>query len=504
MADRFQPVYPVAGNAGLLSMLDCLTNSGPLPADAEAFENALACAPENPHGPLGTRFTRDRPIYVVRAPARLDCMGGIADYSGSLVCEMTLDRAVLMGIQARDDRKVVIHSAGVDALGLSPDVTLALDDLAPGTDNVDYDTVKRGLSKTPESTWAAYVAGAFSVLNGEGYVDRFPHGATMVLVSNIPLRVGVSSSAALEIAAMHGLNLLYGTSLDEMTLAVLSQKVENHVVGAACGIMDQVTCAMGTRGRLLSLLCRPHTMQEQIPVPDGVRLIGINSGIRREIRGARYTNSRIGAFMGLAIIRDHLRSGNGTVADHGLGYLCNISTTEYVNSFRSLLPSSISGRVFKRRYGDTPDPVTTVVPETMYKVRSRVEHPVYEHRRATDFTECIRLAGATEQAGYLEKAGRLMYASDWSYTHRCGLGSTETTWIVREIRKLGVEAGFYGAKITGGGAGGTVAVAGNDRMFDHLDHLLERYGEATGIEAELFTGTSPGALEFGHRVYRMA
>lgn len=484
-------------------MLDCLTDRGNLPADAEAFEHALACTPESPFGPLGTRFAAGKPIYVVRAPARLDCMGGIADYSGSLVCEMPLDRAVLMGLQARDDRKVVVHSAGADKLGLSPDVTLALDDLAPEPGTVDYDTVRRSLSAAPKTAWAAYVAGAFSVLQGEGHMDRFPHGATIVLGSNIPFRVGASSSAALEIAAMHGLNLLYGINLDGMTLAVLSQKVENHVVGAACGIMDQVTCTMGTRGRLLSLLCQPHTVQEQIPIPEGLRFIGISSGIRREIKGTRYTNSRIGAFMGLAILRDRLRSGNGAAANLRLGYLCNLSTTEYVESCRSLLPSSISGRAFTRRYGTTPDPVTTVDPEVVYKVRSRVEHPVYEHRRVTDFTECIRLAGSSDKPEYLKRAGGLMYASDWSYTHRCGLGSAETAWIVRETRKLGVEAGFYGARITGGGAGGTVAVAGNDRMFDHLDGLLERYGQATGIEADLFTGTSPGALEFGHRVYRI-
>lgn len=491
-------------------MLDCLTDRGNLPADAEAFEHALACTPDSPFGPLGSRFAARKPIYVVRAPARLDCMGGIADYSGSLVCEMTLDRAVLMGLQARDDRKVVVHSAGVDELGLSPDITLALDDLAPGSGTVDYDTVKRRFSSAPESGWAAYVAGAFSVLQGEGHLDRFPHGATIVLGSNIPLRVGASSSAALEIAAMHGLSLLYGINLDGMTLAVLSQMVENHVVGAACGIMDQVTCAMGTRGRLLSLLCQPHTVREQIPIPDGVRFIGINSGVRREIKGARYTDSRIGAFMGLAILldrlrgrlQDRLRSGNGADANLRLGYLCNLSTTEYVDSCRSLLPSSISGRAFIRRYGTTPDPVTAVNPEVVYKVRSRVEHPVYEHRRVTDFTGCIGLAASSGQPELLERAGRLMFASDWSYTHRCGLGSAETAWIVREIRKLGMKAGFYGARITGGGAGGTVAVAGSDRMFDHLDHLLVRYGEATGIEAELFTGTSPGALEFGHRVYR--
>lgn len=483
-------------------MLECLTDRGFLPADALAFENALASAPESPVGPLGARFAAGKPIYVVRAPARLDCMGGIADYSGSLVCEMTLDRAVLMGLQARDDRKVVVHSAGVDEPGFSPDATLALDDLAPGSDTVDYDTVKRRFSRAAESAWAAYVAGAFSVLQGEGHMDRFPHGATIVLASNIPFRVGASSSAALEIAAMHGLSLLYGINLDAMTLAVLSQKVENHVVGAACGIMDQVTCAMGTRGRLLSLLCQPHILREQIPVPDGLRIIGINSGIRREIKGARYTNSRIGAFMGLAILQDQLPSGNGTEANLHPQYLCNLSTTDYVESCRSLLPSSISGRAFKRRYETTPDPVTTVDPEVVYKVRSRVEHPVYEHRRVTEFTECIRLAGSSEQPELLERAGRLMYASDWSYTHRCGLGSAETAWIVREVRKLGAAAGFYGARITGGGAGGTVAIAGNDRMFDHLDRLMERYGEATGIEAERFTGTSPGALEFGHRVYR--
>ena len=484
-------------------MLDSLTVRGTVPSDVEAFEKALACAPESPHGPLGVRFSIEKPIFVVRAPARLDCMGGIADYSGSLVCEMTLDLAVLMGIQARDDRKVVIHSAGVDALGMSPDVTLALDDLAPGGSSADYGSIRRIFSRTPESSWAAYVAGAFSVLQGEGHLDRFPHGATLVLASDIPLRVGVSSSAALEIAAMQGLNLLYGTNLDGMTLAVLSQKVENHVVGAACGIMDQVTCAMGMRDCLLSLLCQPHTVQDQIPVPEGVRFIGINSGVRREIKGSRYTNSRIGAFMGLAIIQDYLRSGNGSDTDPRLGCLCDLSTRAYLDSYRSLLPSSISGREFTQRYGTTPDLVTAVDPTVQYKVRSRVEHPIYEHRRVKDFTEYVRLAGTREKPGLLEQAGRLMYASDWSYTHRCGLGCPESSWIVREIRKLGIAAGFYGARITGGGAGGTVAVAGNDRMFDHLDNLLERYGESTGIEARLFTGTSSGALEFGHLVYRI-
>ena len=72
--------------------------------DIKSFETALVGAGINKIGPLGSRFKKKDPIFVVRAPARLDCMGGIADYSGSLVCEMPLERAVVLGIQARDAR----------------------------------------------------------------------------------------------------------------------------------------------------------------------------------------------------------------------------------------------------------------------------------------------------------------------------------------------------------------------------------------------------------------
>lgn len=484
-------------------MLECLTDRVTTLDDAVSFEKALACTNGSRLGALGYRFAKKKPIFVVRAPARLDCMGGIADYSGSLVCEMTLDRAVILGIQARDDRKVVIHSSGVGYLGLTPDVTLSLDLLAPDPSPPDYLSLRQELGREPGKAWAAYVGGAFSVLHGEGFIDRFPHGATIVLVSNIPPRVGISSSAALEIAAMYGLSLLYGIKLDGLSLANLSHKVENHVVGAACGIMDQVTCALGKGNQLLSLLCQPHTVREHLPVPPGLHLIGINSGIRRQIKSARYSNTRIGTFIGLAIIQNYIKTLPGVLHNSYSDYLCNISPIEFVNCYRRLLPSSITGRDFKQRYGDTPDTATTVAPEVSYKVRSRVEHPIYEHQRVRDFTNHIRLANNTGETGHLRDLGRLMFSSDWSYTYRCGLGSSETAWIVNEIRKLGPAAGFYGAKITGGGAGGTVAVAGTERMFEHLEDLLKCYRETTGIVAELFKDTSPGALEFGHVVYRL-
>jgi galactokinase len=469
--------------------------------DLVEFERALADARDSKHGPFGIYFKTKAPIFVVRAPARLDCMGGIADYSGAMVCEMPLDRAVVLGIQARDDRKMVIHSEGVDVDGLITDVELPLSEIASGR-GVNYDTLRARFAETPATAWAGYVAGAFSILRGEGYIKRFPHGATIVLVSNIPLGAGISSSAALEVAALRGLCLLYEIQLEDMVLASLAQKVENRIVGAPCGIMDQVTSALGLEGRLLCLHCQPHTIQMQLELPEQLHLIGINSNVRHHVGGVQYTSTRVGAFMGLAMIQAHIRRTTGRSQHPVPDYLCNIPSFEFETAYRSFIPKKIRGRTYIKTFTDTPDPVTSVDPNFTYKVRSRVEHPVYEHERVESFIAHLKAASRTGQKAFLESAGRFMFASDWSYIHRCGLGSPETSWLVREIKNMGPKAGFYGAKITGGGSGGTVAVAGDERMFDHLEHLLVRYVNKTGIKGELFTGTSPGAVEFGHVVYR--
>ena len=472
-------------------------------ADVEEFEKTLAGSARNKYGALGKLFEPGLPIMVVRAPARLDVMGGIADYSGAVVCEAPLDRAVVLAIQARKDRNVALHSHNIDREGLIPDVAFPLDSIAPEPAAIDYGALRARFGQTPSSAWAGYVAGVFPVLRKEGLIKHYPHGATLVLTSNIPLGAGVSSSAAVEVAAMRAICLLYDIELEGLGLVRLAQTVENKIVGAPCGVMDQVTSMMGREGHLLNLHCQPHAIREHLPLPEGFHVIGINSNVKHHVGGTQYTSVRVGAFMGLTMILEFIREQRVATPEYDPfhGYLCNIPSVEYETAYRSILPKEMSGETFLQRYGKTPDPVTQVNAETTYMVRSRVEHPIYEHERGESFITYLKAAQRTRLPQFLEMAGNLMYASDWSYTHRCGLGSPETAWIVREIKRLGPAAGFYGAKITGGGSGGTVAVAGNKRMFDHLEHLLVRYENAHSLTAELFTGSSPGALEFGHLTY---
>ena len=97
----------------------------------------------------------------------------------------------------------------------------------------------------------------------------------------------------------------------------------------------------------------------------------------------------------------------------------------------------------------------------------------------------------------VEMLGELMFQSHTSYS-RCGLGSVGTDRIVQLVRRAGIRAGLYGAKITGGGSGGTVAVLGHVGAGQAVADVAGRYAREFRHRPHVFEGSSPGALAFGH------
>src|SRR6185369_2193844 len=146
---------------------------------------------------------------------------------------------------------------------------------------------------------------------------------------------GVSSSAALEVAVMEAVAAAYDIKLEAREKALLCQKVENMVVGAPCGVMDQMTAVFGERDRLLLMLCQPAELKGTIAVPSQLRLWGIDSGIRHSVGGADYGSVRAGAFMGARIIAD-LKTDFSK-------YLASISPAEFESEYLAQLPKRVSG-----------------------------------------------------------------------------------------------------------------------------------------------------------------
>ncbi|MGB7159676.1 MAG: hypothetical protein WBD40_16535, partial [Tepidisphaeraceae bacterium] len=144
-----------------------------------------------------------RPIRVSRAPGRLDVMGGIADYTGSLVCEATLDRAAALALTQRDDRALQVFSFNLYDDHLPFTFRMPLDALA----GASVEDLRREFAE-PGRKWAGYLAGCLFVLHEAGLVNlRDPKhkGINLALYSTVPLGAGVSSSAAIEVATMMNL-----------------------------------------------------------------------------------------------------------------------------------------------------------------------------------------------------------------------------------------------------------------------------------------------------------
>lgn len=439
-------------------------------------------------------FAASETVYVARAPGRLDVMGGIADYSGSHVLEMPIAEAAFAAVQPTDERKIRIVTQSRGQQGNAV-FSAPLNDLFRDGKPLGYHEARRYFAGGKSRKWAGYIAGAFVVLANELGVN-FERGAAIFLNSNVPSGKGVSSSAAIEVATMKAVAAAFDIDLSGLDLAVFCQKVENLVVGAPCGIMDQMTSSLGSADRLLSIRCQPTELLGNVGIPEDIAFWGIDSGIRHSVGGGDYGMVRTGAFMGYRIIAKHAGFDVRTVADGVVeiddpewhGYLANIETGDFERRFATKLPRTIKGDEFLHEFGGITDRVTRVEPHKTYAIYHPTKHPVYENSRVVRFGAML-----SEPTPDLELSGRLMYESHDSYS-ACGLGSEGTDLLVDMVRS---SPNLFGAKITGGGIGGTVAILGRKGADPEVKRIADEYEGQTGRRAQMFSGSSAGAEDFG-------
>ena len=436
------------------------------------------------------------PVAIARAPGRLDVMGGIADYSGSLVLEMPLACATFAIAQRQDATRLdVLSIRGRSAFRFDGDLGVVLRGELSSPDRLAAWFVER-----PDDRWAAYVVGSvYRCLTLAG-VATPTHGLRLFITSDVPEGKGVSSSAALEVAVMAATAACYDIAMEGASLATACQWAENHIARAPCGIMDQMTSALGRRDRLLRLLCQPATVEGHVSIPVGYRFYGIDSGIRHAVTGADYGTVRTAAFMGYRMIADlaglaaiETDSRVDVKDDAWRGYLANITPSEFQSRFAHKLPTRMLGAEFLERYRGITDTVTRVAPDRAYPVLAATSHPVHEHARVTRFAELLE---GLETQETLSRMGSLMTESHASYG-MCGLGSAGTDRLVELVAEAGAANGLFGAKITGGGSGGTVAILGTDAARSAVHHIARGYERETGRTAFVFDGSGPGAEELG-------
>ncbi len=360
------------------------------------------------------------------APGRLDLLGGVADYSGALVLELPTRQ------------RTVVVSEPAEALIVGP-AMLSVEEMQYLA-GVPYTEVRRAFEELPR--WTHYMLGVAVVLLRHEVID--PPCVELTVSSDLPISVGVASSAALEVATARAL----GVGGDPLRLAALCQEAENHVVGAPCGIMDQVAVAAGRIGAVLPILCRPATVRPPMALPAGLEIVGWPTEAEHDVGGAPYGRVRAATFMGKRMVEDAAAQTWRWVSEVPAGAV-------------GALPDEVVGADFLERWSGTEDTLTEVDERETYPVRAATTFGVEEHVRS------LTALGALER-GEVGALGPLMAASDAAY-RSMGLGHPATEATVAEALD---RPGVYGARSSGGGCGGTVVVACRPGALDDVETLV--------------------------------
>ncbi|MBI5032580.1 MAG: galactokinase [Chloroflexi bacterium] len=451
-------------------------------------------------------FQPGKTIYISRAPGRLDLMGGNDDYTGGLVFETTIREATRVAAQPRQDQRFRLLNLDVRAQGWEELVEFSLADLANDQGMRSLEEVRAFVNADAKKQWIAYILGAIYLLKKE-YPARINQGASVFLESEVPLGKGVSSSAALEVSAMKALAATYGISIEGPKLAMWTQWVENAIAQSASGVMDQITVVLGDQDHFVPLVCQPCVPEPVVKLPSPMRIWGIDSGVRHSVAGIAYEAARAATFMGYALICDWeglpvTFDETGALARYTEpcwnGYLANLDLATYRARYEARLPETMHGADFSVKYPTHLDPFTPVRPDVIYPVRACTRYAIEENYRVHLFVELLLNKQQPLTSRTLSLLGELMYEAHQGYTE-CGLGSVETDFIVNLVRKEGPVHGLYGAKITGGGAGGTVAILGTTSPQSEaaFQRVVSQFCEKMGRTPYIFEGSSVGADRFG-------
>src|SRR5574340_138429 len=196
-----------------------------------------------------------QPRWVVRAPGRVNLIGEHTDYNDGFVLPLAIDRAVWIGLRARSDRRVLAHS-----VDYNEDNEFSLADLQRG-----------------KPSWVEYLKGTAWSLQEAGCELQGWEG---VVMGDVPVGAGLSSSAALETATARAFAAVSGFDWDPAPMAKLCQRAENQWVGVNCGIMDQLVSAAGRARHALLIDCRSLETQP-VPFPDGSAVVVLDTSTRR-------------------------------------------------------------------------------------------------------------------------------------------------------------------------------------------------------------------------------
>ncbi|MGC9034535.1 MAG: galactokinase [Verrucomicrobiia bacterium] len=359
-----------------------------------------------------------KPRWVVAAPGRVNIIGEHTDYNDGFVLPMAIEKYTV----------IAADNASAGAIN-------QIRWVCGVTKKNAVIEIEKPVSRAGKGDWTNYIRG---VINGFLELGAKIPSLDVYMFSTVPIGGGVSSSAALEVAAATLLEAVSGKQIDKVQKALLCQKAEHTYAGMPCGIMDQFISVLGEKDHLLLIDCRDKSYKLVKMSDPEVSVLVFNTNVKHKLVGGEYAQRRsqcekAAQLLGVKALRD--------------------ATMKLLEENKSRL-----------------EPV----------VYNRAKHVIEENERTLAATRLV------ENSNWKE-AGELLYASHYSLKELYEVSCRELDVVVELAKKIGIDGGVYGCRMTGGGFGGcTIALVKTALVNQIAEKLVSDYKKQTGISPSVF------------------
>lgn len=379
-------------------------------------------------------------LGVAWAPGRVNLIGEHTDYNEGFVLPIAVDRATAFAGRTRSDDIIRIWSAHFQEYA-----QFSLEDL-PGS-------FERQHAKLP--AWARYVLGVATELTREGVKLA---GFDAVIVGNVPLGGGMSSSAALEVATAQACALFSegrfsigsdGAALTPMQVAAICQRAEQAASGVQCGILDQAASCLGHPGKAILLDCRSLEYRYLPFDAPAISLMVIDTGVSRDLADSAYNERRRQCEEASRLLREII--------------LQHEPANEAARSISTL--RDVTSEQFARYGAELPEPL-----------RRRAGFVIAEDARVLQTVNLL-------ETNAFEEIGQLLWLSHAGLRDDYEVSCPELDTLVEIARQV---PGVLGARMLGGGFGGCTINLVRDESIETLRQAVEQqYPARTGRQASI-------------------
>jgi galactokinase len=368
-----------------------------------------------------TEQFNDQPTIEVKSPGRINVIGEHTDYNEGFVLPAAIDKYGHVAVSKRNDDIISLY-----AIEFKERFDTKIADIEP-----------------IEGKWTNYVLGVVDQLIKRNISIT---GFNLVVTGDVPVGAGLSSSAAIECAALYALDQLFGLHLSKFDIAKISQIAEHTFPGVQCGIMDQFASVFGKKDHALKLDCR-SLEYEEVPLKlEGYHIVLLNTNVKHSLASTAYNERRQQCAAGVNMIKEHVKG---------------------VISLRDVTVEMLDQYV--------KDPL-------IYK---RCRFVVEENER-------VHKSVGQMKGGNITGLGELMFRSHQGLQHEYEVSCRELDWLVDAVRSNPVVAG---ARMMGGGFGGcTINIIQEGKIEELVNELSVNYEKAMGkklshYEAQTSDGT---------------